>query len=922
MINTLEVYPVKERNTVEIPMSSGADSGVYNLDPPAITRFERTKPSPLSYAQQRLWLLDQLTPHTAAHNLPLALRLRGELHHEALERSLSEIVRRHEALRTTFAVRNEEVVQIVGPAEPIHLHPLDLRRVPAAHREEEWRQLVQQFAERPFDLRRGPLVRFYLLQVEEDEHVLLISMHHIVSDAWSISVLLREWTALYSAFSEGRPSPLDELPIQYADYAHWQRNGLEVGVLNEQLNYWQQHLGGDRPFLQLPTDRPQPAVQTHRGGSVTFTLSEKVAEGLKTLSHRLGATLFMTMLSAFQTLLSRYSGQHDLWVGTPMVGRHQQETEGLIGRFANTLVLRGDLSRDPTFAELIDRTRETVLGAHAHQDVPLEKLVEVLHPERDFSLSSLFQVMFVLQNNPVPDLAVPGMEVESVELPFAIAKFDLTLVMIEGADGLSGSIEYNTDLFDRETILRMVGHFETLLSAVVADPQRRISQLPLLTAGEREQLLHGWNQTQVEVPTANCLHELFDLQVEETPDAVAVRFQNQSLTYHELNARANRLAHDLQQRGVGREVLVGILMERSVEFLVAMLGIFKAGGACLPLDPAHPSSRIAHILTHAQAPLVLTSPELEEKLDGCGAQVICVETEAEAIADCSQENTAPTVTPDSLAYVLYTSSSTGLSKGAMLEQKGMINHLFVKILDLELGPDDIVAQTASPSFDISVWQFLAVLLTGGCVHIFDSETTDDPAKLIQQVARNGITVWETVPSMLRAVLAEVVQAVELDLSHLRYVITTGESLSPELARQWLHINPNIPLVNAYGVTECSDKVTHEKVLTAPEESVMKMSIGRPVANMRLYLLDQHLSPVPIGVAGEMYIGGIGVGRGYLNEPDLTAQSFFPNPFVEKAGARLYKTGDLARYLPDGRLEFLGRLELGKMETGWEQAPSC
>jgi amino acid adenylation domain-containing protein len=916
-----------------------AEHASYSSTIPPIRPVPRNGDLPLSFAQQRLWFLDQLEDQSATYNMPAALHLIGSLHVDALEQSLMEIVRRHEILRTTFPMLNGYPVQVIAPTLTLTLLVVDLQALPEVEQSAEVRRLATEEAQRPFDLANGSLLRVTLLKLGQEEHMLLLTMHHIVYDGWSIGIFIRELVILYEAFSKGAPSPLPELPIQYADFAHWQRQWLQGEVLETQLNYWKQQLAAAPPLLELPTDRPRPPVETFRGSTEPFQLNPDLTRKLKTLSQRSGTTLFMTLMAAFVTLLSRYSGQEDIVVGSPIANRNRSETESLIGFFVNTLVLRTHLQGNPTFQDLLARVRQVALDAYAHQDLPFEQLVEALQPERSLSHTPLFQVMFVLQNAPMERLELPGLTLASLEMEIVTAQFDMTLSIEEIEQGLNGELEYNMDLFDGVTITRMVRHFQRLLEAIVANPEQRVSELPLLTEAERHQLLVEWNNTQAEYPQDKCIHQLFEAQVEQTPDAVAVVFEDQQLTYRELNVRANRLSRLLVEQGVSPDTTVALLAERSIDFLSAMMAVFKAGGAYLPLDSNYPANRLYQVLEQSQTPLVLAASKFEPVLSqvlvslpsGKRPQVLLIEELLQQ--QRSEENLPVCCTPSHLAYVIYTSGSTGAPKGAMLEHRGMLNHLYAKILELKLTDADTVAQTARQSFDISVWQFLAALLVGGRVHIFNDEVARDPAQLLEQMERQGISLLEIVPSLLRMMVEQIglSGANRPKLSKLRWLLLTGETLPPLLCRQWLNYYPAIPMLNAYGPTECSDDVTHYPIYQPPAAEVLNIPIGRPVANMRLYVLDSQLQPVPIGVAGELYVGGIGVGRGYLNNAERTAEVFIADPFAQEPGARLYKTGDLARYLSDGNIEFLGRLdhqvkirgfriELGEIEAVLAQHP--
>jgi amino acid adenylation domain-containing protein len=744
--------------------------------------------------------------------------------------------------------------------------------------------------------------------------VLLLVIHHITFDGWSARVFVEELAALYDAFVAGKPSPFPELPIQYADFAHWQRQWLQGEVLERQLSYWKEKLAGSLPSLDLPTDRPRPAVQTHCGARQSSVLSSFPLQALKALSRQEGVTLFMTLLAAFKVLLYRYTGQDDIAVGSPIAGRTHVETEGLIGFFVNTLVLRTDLSGNPTFRELLGRVREVALGAYAHQDLPFEKLVEALQPERDLSRTPLFQVMFNLENIPTKAVKTPSLSIDEFEFDSGVSQFDLALEVIEKDEGLSCLLNYSTDLFDAATIERMLGHYQTLLEGIVADPEERIGVLPLLTEAERHQLLVEWNDTQADYPKDSCIHQLFEAQVERTPDAVALAFKDQQLTYHELNTRANQLAHYLRKRGVEPGVLVSICVERSLEMVVGILGILKAGGAYVPLDPAYPQERLAFMLEDAQVSVLLTQRRLLEKLSEHRARVVCLDTSWEAIAGESEENPASEVTTNNLAYMIYTSGSTGKPKGVQIQHRAVVNFLNSMHEQLALTNQDVLLSVTTLSFDIAVLELFLPLSVGACITLVSRQVAADGVQLLARLTSSGATVMQATPVTWRLLLEARWQG-----SQPLKILCGGEALPRELAHQLLRWG--VPLWNLYGPTETTVWATAYKV--EPEGS--SVPIGRPIANTQIYLLDAHLQPVPIGVPGELHIGGIGLARGYLNRPEMTAEKFIPNPFSDEPGTRLYKTGDLARYLPDGNIEFLGRIdhqvkvrgfriELGEIET--------
>jgi aspartate racemase len=907
--------------------------------PPILPRA-RSAELPLSLTQERLWFLDQFEPENTAYNTPGAVRLTGRLHTAALERSLGTILQRHEALRSSFTMVDGRPHQIITPCPTLVLPVVDLQTFPDVGREAEVQRQATEESQQRFDLGQAPLIRAKLLRLAEMEHVLLLTMHHIVADGWSHGVFWRELEVLYNAFASGQPALLPAVSIQYADFAAWQREWLQGDLLKAQVSYWKEQLVGAPPVLELPTDHPKPAVQTYRGARQSQVLPKRLLHALQALSLREGSTVFMTLLAAFTTLLHRYTGQEDILVGSPIANRNSVELEGLIGCFVNTLVLRTDLSGDPSFRTLLRRVREVTLGAYAHQNLPFEKLVEALQPERDLNRHPLFQVMFALQNAPMPVLEPRGLTVSHLAIEKGTAKFDLAVFMTDSEEGLEGVWEYKTDLFEPATIGRMLGHLQILLEGIVAHPEQPISTLPLLTEREQDQLLVGWNDTQAECPKASCVQQCFEVQVERTPDAIAVVCEEERLTYRELNNGANRVARVLVEQGVGPDVVVALLAERGVNMLTAMLGIFKAGGAYLPLDPRQPIDRLGQMLQGSGTPLVLASRQclpalaraLESRPRGKAVQAVAIE---ELIGSEPYEANPPRRgTPDHLAYVIYTSGSTGTPKAAMVRQNGMLNHVYAKIADLKLAEADIVAQTASQWVDISVWQFLAPLLVGGRVHMFNDDIAHDARRLLEEVQQAGVSILETVPSLMRMMLEEVERRGPSapDLSTLRWLISTAEALSRALCRQWLSHYPHVPVLNAYGPTECSDDVTHYASHSAPATGGMRIPIGRPIPNMRLYVLDGRLHPVPIGVPGMLYIAGVGVGRGYLNQPVLTAAVFRPNPFRDEPGTRLYETGDVVRYLQDGNIEFLGRVddqvkirgfrvELGEVEAVLRRHPT-
>jgi amino acid adenylation domain-containing protein/non-ribosomal peptide synthase protein (TIGR01720 family) len=872
--------------------------------------------APLAFQQEQLWFLDQLDPGSSAYNQPSAIRLTGVLDRGALRRALDEIVRRHEALRTVFSSAEGRPVQVILPPAPFPLPQIDLSAAPAAARPAALRRLLRDRARQPMDLERGPLIRAALVRLDPGEHVLEVTLHHIVSDGWSAGVLVRELSTLYAAFAAGRPSPLPELPVQYADYAAWQRRGMSGEALAEPLAWWRRQLTDAPAVLELPTDRPRPSVQTDRGALRLLRYPLPLAAALRSLAERSGVTLFMVFLAAFQSLVLRYTGRRDVVLGTDVANRTRPEVEPLIGFFGNQVVLRTDLAGDPAFTELLARVRRTVLDAFAHQEVPFAAVVEALQPERDLGRTPLFQVMLSLQKAPA-EVALPGLTLRPVTVETGTSKFELVVVPVELEAGLGGWAEYNTDLFDPTTVERLLRHYENLLAAAAADPSRPLAALELTAPAERHQLLAEWNDSAAAVPAAADPIAMLAENARRRPRAVAATCAGVEWTYGELARRVEAAGASLAAAGVRRGAVVALLAERGLDFLTAVLATFGAGAAYLPLDPAQPPQRTARVLAGAGVTLALAGDGLRARLDAAlGALPEADRPAAGDLAGLMTGGVASSPVPgpvagpeaEDLAYVLYTSGSTGAPKGASITHHGMRNHLWAKVSALSLGPGDTVAQTASPCFDISVWQLLVALLVGGRVEIVPEEIAADPARLLDAVEGRGITVLETVPSLLRLLLDEVERrgAASPRLAALRWLIPTGEALPPDLCRRWLAAYPAVPLLNAYGPTECSDDVTHHPIPAPP--ATAGVPIGRPVINLRLYALDAGLVPVPAGIAGELWVGGAGVGRGYRGDPARTAEAFRPDLFAPEAGARLYRTGDLGRWRPDGTLEFLGRVD--------------
>ncbi|MFE1744007.1 amino acid adenylation domain-containing protein [Coleofasciculus sp. H7-2] len=920
--------------------------GFTSVKTQSIPQRKDSNSLPLSFHQQRLWIIHQLEPDSPIYNIPIAIELTGLLNVKALEQSLNQIRQRHEVLQTRFIAVGGQPVQEKFSGLTLNLPVIDLRNLPESKQQQLLEDAKKEEAQRPFDLSQEPLLRVKLLQLSETEHLMLFAMHHIVSDGWSRGVIIQELAALYEAICQGKPSPLPELPIQYADFAAWQRQWLVGEILETQLNYWKQQLTGASPILELPTNRPRPTVNTFRGARQFFTISQPLALSLRALSQQSESTLFMTLLAAFKTLLYRYTGQQDISIGTPMTNRSQRETEPLIGFFVNTLVLRTLLSENMSFQELLARVREVALQAYAHQDLPFEKLVEELQPSRDRSYTPLFQVMFALHTAPKTALQLPGLSLSLVEVETGTAKFDLTLEITDTEQGLTGSLEYNTDLFDAATITRMLGHFQTLLEGIVANPDRRLSDLPLLTAAERYQLLVEWNQTQTDYPADSCFHQLFEQQVEKTPDAIALSarfaialtFEDQYLTYKQLNERANQLAHYLQKKGISTESLVGICVERSLEMMVGLIGILKAGGAYVPLDPSYPQERLSFMLSDAQMPVLLTQQHLIEKLPHHTAKVICLDADWDCISQENVESPSSEVNADNLAYVIYTSGSTGKPKGTLIPHRGLVNYLSwcSQAYAVETGKGAPVH--SSLSFDMTITGLFSPLLVGNRVILLPEQGIEALGIALRQ--GGDFSLVKITPAQLDLLRHQLTP--EEVAGRTKAFIIGGENLLAQSIAFWQKFAPETVLVNEYGPTETVVGCCIYQVPLGKHESG-SIPIGRPIANTQLYILDRNLQPVPIGVIGELHIGGAGVARGYLNRPELTAQKFIPNPFKnltpqppslqgkgencfslvvvegencsplvvgEGLGerSRLYKTGDLARYQADGTIEYLGRCD--------------
>lgn len=897
--------------------------------PPVIASVSRTREFPLSFAQQRLWFLDQLEPASPAYNIATGMRMIGPLDVAAFEQAITEIIQRHEVLRTTILTIEGQPQPVVAEAQSFTLPvvPLDMLAVDA--REGEARRIAAAEAEQPFDLSTGPLFRIKLLRIHDANHIVLLTMHHIIGDGWSMEVLVREVAALYESYKTGKPSSLPELAIQYADFAHWQRQWLQGEVLAAQLSYWKTKLGDGPSKIELPTDRPRPQVQSIRGASHPFVLPERLADQLKALSRSEQVTLFMTLLAAFQVLLYRYTGQSDISVGTPIAGRHHLETEKLIGLFVNTLVLRSTLSDTITFRDLLEQVRTVVLEAHLHQDLPFEKLVDELQPERNLSHTPLFQVLFNFDSLPRDPLSLPGLRLSAFGVETHTAKFDLTMSMSDVDNVITGFIKYKTDLFDAATISRMASHFQVLLEGIVADPDRKISLLPILTAAERDKLLGDWNQTQRDYDLDLCLQQVFEAQVERSPDAVAVRFEDDYLNYRDLNRRSNQLAQFIRSIGAGPETFVGLSVERSVNMIVGLLGILKAGAAYVPLDLVTAKERMAFMIEDSGIQLILTGQHLLQDVHGQASRVVCLDSDWDIIARHAADNQPSSASASSPAYVIYTSGSTGKPKGVVIEHRQVLNYIRGIEDRFKLVPGASYAMVQPLSVDSCKTVIYPPLFTGGCLHVISEDRALDPYALSDYFRRYEIDCLKIAPSHLRALqTSEAVQVAPRQL-----LVIGGEASRREWAEDLPRLVSPGRVFNHYGPTETTVGVlTYDLQRERTEHCTQTLPVGRPLPNTQAHVLDRSLQLTPLGVPGELHIGGSCLARGYLNRPDLTADKFIPDPFSERPGARLYKTGDIARWLPDGNIEFLGRsdhqvkiqgyrIELGEIESALSKHPA-
>jgi amino acid adenylation domain-containing protein len=922
-VNVLSLF---ERPTVEglAELVEKAMKAGPLMEAPPIEPVSRAQKLPLSFAQQRLWFLDQLEPGNAFYTIPTAARMRGRLHVAALEAALSAMVRRHESLRTTFVNVDDQAIQMIGAPEQVLVIQTDLRGLAGQDLEPEIRRLIREEARRSFDLAKGPLLRVGLLRLAAEDQIMLLTMHHIVSDEWSMGVFVRELGTLCNEYTEGKASCLEELRIQYADFAFWQREWLKGEVLERQLKYWQQHLADAPPVLDLPTDRPRPPIKSHQGARRSRQLPLGMGKQLSGLANRHGATLFMTTLTAFEVLLTRYTGREDILIGTPIANRDQSEIQGLIGFFANTLAIRTKVSSDLSFVELLLRIRDAALEAYIHQDLPFEKLVEELRPQRTLSHTPIFQLMFALQSAQPSNLELQGMALSSVEGESRTAKFDLTLFLSNTGNSLTQTLEYDTDLFDAETAIRIMGHFETLLTAAVKDTDQHISTLPLLTEAEQQQL-RRWNETATEYNREQCIHRFVEEHAHNRPWAVAVVCEQERITYGELDRRANQLANYLIGEGAAPETVIGVCIEESADMVVGLLGVLKTGAAYLTLDPGYPRQRLHYMVTDANASILIAQRQYVPLLSDLDLRVVCIDSDWEEISVHTEEPPSCIVFSDDLAVVIYTSGSTGAPKGVCVSHRA-ISRLVCNTNYIQLSSEDRVMQASDTSFDATLFEIWGPLLHGGQTVITSKDVSLSPEDFAEHICRDKITTV----FITTALFNEIARQAPSAFNSVRHVLFGGEAVEPKWVREVLSAGAPERLLHQYGPTESTTFSTWHMVREV-EAKARTIPIGHPVSNTQAYILDGHLQALPVGIVGELYLGGDGLARVYLKQHDLTGETFVPNPRGDEESSRLYRTGDLARYLPDGSIEFLGRadqqvklrghrIELGEIEGVLREHP--
>src|SRR5579864_761154 len=907
-----------------------AKKAISRSAPISIRPRDNSDHIPLSFAQQQLWFLDQLGTNRSVYNLSICLRIEGNLDLGVLMSSVEGLVERHESLRTRFVSEGGRPRQVIAEAGPVVVPVIDLREIESEGRERVGVELVGVETGRAFDLEQGPLMRVSVLCLGEEEHVLLIGMHHIISDGWSMGVLMRDLSGLYVAGVEGRKAELPAMPIQYADYALWQREWMQGERLQEQVRYWKEHLAGATGVLELPSDKRRPSVQSYGGANLAWAWPKGLQEGIRGLGQQNDSTLFMVLLAGLAVLLARYSGEEDIIVGAPIANRTRSELEGLIGLLVNTLGLRSRVKQGASFLELLQQVRETTLGAYGHQDLPFERLVEEMGVERDLSRTPLIQVMLVLQNAPVGRQEWPGVRLRQFgeEVAGRTAKFDLTLSLRETGEGLVGNLEYNTDVYEEASMRRLVGHYRRVLEQAVENAGELVGRLVLLSGVEREQVLEKGRGREVDYGEGGSLWELVREQMRRTGDAVAVVYEEEQISYGELEERVEEVARYLRRLGVGEEERVGLWMERSLEMVIGMMGVVGAGGVYVPLEPGYPEERLRYMVSNSGMKVVLTQKKLGEQAravlwgrgeaepgEGGGREgVRVVEVDGEwgeweewrkGVREEEAEEVVGRRSGEGLVYVIYTSGSTGQPKGVMVGQRGVINRLQWMKEEYGLGREDRVLQKTPYSFDVSVWEFFWPLLWGGCLVMARAEGHKDSGYLVEKIEEEQITTLHFVPAMLQAFVGD--ERVKGRCRTVRRVYSSGEALGTKLAEEFLERLPGSELHNLYGPTEATVDVSYWRCEKRREEE-RSLPIGRAVANTQLYVLDEEMEPVPLGVVGELYVGGVQVGRGYQGRAEQTAWSFVPDPYGRRAGQRLYRTGDQARVRGDGSLEYLGRLD--------------
>ena len=861
---------------------------------------------PVSFAQRGLLFLDKLMPGSAVYNISGAIRIHGPLNVTALEQGMQGVVQRHESLRTRFTTIEGEPMQVIEDQVSLRIVLEDISALPEQERSSQAQKLVQEEAQKSFDLQCVPLMRAKLLRLGEQEHILALTLHHIIADGWSLGIVVREMSVRYTSFDAGIPFRLEELPIQYADYSMWQREWLASGVMQRQLEYWKKQLDGITP-LELPTDHPRPSLQSYRGKTICFQVPPVLTQKLRELSQQENASLYMTLLAAFQVLLYRYSGQRDITAGSPIAGRTKRETEEVVGLFINTVVLRADLSGNPAFDELLKRVRNVALDAYAHQDVPFEKLVETLVSERDLSRAPLFQVLLTLQSSPQSEARLGTAKIENYEVNTGTAKFEITLVMTKSVHEINCSWNYATDLFDQSMMEQMIASFQTLLASIAANPKQSIAHLRLFTRDQEEQILE-WNCIRPH-PVDDTVHERFALQAARTPQNIAVSFEGNSLTYQDLNARANRLAHYLIKLGIKTEIRVGICVERGLETVVGLLGIIKAGGTYLPLDPNYPAERLGFMLEDSRAPVLLAEGKLKARLPAGESTVVLIDEHWPLIQQESSENPDVRVHPDNACHVIYTSGSTGRPKGVLTTHANVLRLMSQTCPWFNFNEKDVWTFFHSYAFDFSVWEIWGALLHGGRLVVVPHGVSRSPAEFLELLAHEHVTVLNQTPSSFNQLMQARRVASRKPGLALRVVVFGGEALEFQSLRNWLDHEPELRFVNMYGPTETTVHATYHQVTTDEiRDRAVRSKIGNAIPDLSVHVLDDEMQLVPNGVKGEICIGGHGLARGYLDRPDLTAERFLPDPYSTVSGARLYRTGDQGSRRRDGCVEYFGRLD--------------